>query len=241
MIAEAKELLKAQGFERVVIVDDAFDESPQPGDLDQDLWNTFFDDWTQDDESRIAADYDGDVSETEPLELARDPDFVAALWRIRADIEAAGPLFENFERDQAAKRAELVPLQDLLKTDLTLNCTTVGRSGTDGLADAQILFLDLFLGYVETTEAIDAAIARVRSVVQPRRDDPPIVILLSRSPQLHDFGPDVRDKAELLGCQFRMVHKGDLGDRSSLAEQLYDLVRSRADAIKLNSFINEWG
>lgn len=241
MIGEAKQLLKAHGFERAVIVDDAFDESPQPGDLDQQLWNTFFDDWTEDDEARIAADLGGvSISETDPLELARNPDFVAALWRARADIHAAGPLFEHYERSQNAKRAELAPLQELLKTDLAINCATLGRKGADGLADAQILFLDLFLGYVETADAIDAAIARVKSVVERRRDDPPIVVLLSRSPQLHQLGHDVREKAELLGCQFRMVRKGDLDDRSGMAERLYDLVRSRPDAIKLNTFINEW-
>jgi hypothetical protein len=241
MISEAKELLNAHGFARAVIVDDAFDDGPLPGDLSAQLWNTFFDDWTEEDEARIVADYNGaDISEVEPLDLARDPNFVSALWRARAGIEAAGPLFEEFERSQTAKRAELVPLQELLEKDLALNCTTVGRSANDGLADAQLLFLDLFLGYVETKEAIDAAIARVRSVVQPRRDDPPIVILLSRSPQLQDFGPDVRDKAELLGCQFRMVRKSDLKDRPGMAERLYDLVRSRPDAVKLNSFINEW-
>lgn len=241
MIAEARELLKTQGFERAVIVDDAYDDGPQPGDLSEQLWNSFFDDWTEGDETRISADYDGlDISEAGPLELARDPDFVSAVWSARADIDASVPLFEEFERIQTAKRAELMPLRELLENDLALNCSALGRSGGDGLADAQILFLDLFLGYVETEDAIDAAIARVRSVVEPRRDDPPIVILLSRSPQLQDFGPDVRDKAELLGCQFRMVRKATLEDRPAMAEQLYDLVRSRPDAIRLNSFINAW-
>lgn len=241
MISEARELLKAQGFSRAVIVDDAFDDSPQPGDLSEQLWNTFFDDWTEQDEARLSSDYGGtDLSEAEPLDLARDPGFVSALWRLRANIEAAGPLFKEFEQTQTAKRAELVPLRELLENDLALNCSTVGRSGNDGLEDAQILFLDLFLGYVEAKEAIDAAILRVKSVVQVRPDDPPIVILLSRSAQLQDLGPDVRDKAELLGCQFRMVRKGDLEDRSGMAERLYDLVRSRPDAIKLNSFISAW-
>lgn len=241
MIAEAKKLLKANGFERAVIIDDAFDPVPLPEDLEQQLWDTFFDDWTEEDEARLAQDYNGlDLAEADALELAKDPGFVASLWQARSDIEAAKPLFEEYERVQNAKRAELAPLQELLKTDLAVNCGTLGRSGTIGLADAQILFLDLYLGYVETAKAIDAAIARVKSVVEPRRDDPPIVVLLSRSPQLDELGPDVRDKAELLGCQFRMVKKSDLSDRLGMAERLYDLVKSRPDAIKLNSFINEW-
>lgn len=241
MIEEAKELLKANGFERAVIVDDAFDPAPLPGDLEQQLWDTFFDDWTEEDEARLAQHYNGlDLAETDPLDLAKDPHFVASLWQARPDIEAAKPLFEEYERVQNAKRAELAPLQELLRTDLAVNCGTLGRSGTNGLAEAQILFLDLYLGYVETAEAIEAAIARVRSVVEQRRNDPPIVVLLSRSPRLHELGPDVRDKAELLGCQFRMVKKGDLGDRQGMAERIYDLVKSRPDAIKLNDFINEW-
>lgn len=241
MIAEAKELLKANGFKRAVIVDDAFDPAPLPGDLEQQLWDTFFDDWTEEDEARLAQEYNGlDLAEVDALELAKDPRFVASLWQARSDIAAAEPLFEEYERVQNAKRAELAPLQELLKTDLAVNCGTLGRSGTIGLADAQILFLDLYLGYVETDDAIDAAIARVKSVVDPRRDDPPVVVLLSRSPRLEELGPEVRDKAGLLGCQFRMVKKGDLGDRPGMAERLYDLVKSRPDAIKLNNFINEW-
>lgn len=179
MIAEAKELLKANGFERAVIVDDAFDPAPLPGDLRQALWDTFFDDWTEDDEARIAQDYIGlDLAEADALELAKDPDFVASLWQARSDIEAAKPLFEEYERVQNAKRAELAPLQELLKTDLAVNCGTLGRSGTVGLADAQILFLDLYLGYVETAEAIDAAIARVKSVVKPPQNAGPILVEL---------------------------------------------------------------
>lgn len=241
MIAEAKELLKANGFERAVIVDDAFDPAPMPGDLDQALWNTFFDDWTEEDEARLARDYNRlDLSEADPLELARDTGFVTSLWQAREDIEPAKPLFKDYERVQNAKRAELAPLQQLLNAELSIKCGTLGRSGDAGLDDAQILFLDLFLGYVETKEAIDAAIERVKSVVDKRRDDPPIVVLLSRSAQLEELGPNVRDKAELLGCQFRMVKKGDLGDHPAMAERLFDLVKSRPDAIKLNSFINEW-
>ena len=241
MIAEVKELLEAQGLRKVVIVDDAFDDGPGPGDLNEGLWDAFFDDWTEDDEARISANHGGaGASEADFSKLSRDPTFVSALWRARAEIRAAGPLFEEFERVQTAKRDELVPLCHLLEKDLGLECAKVGRGGGDGLADAQILFLDLFLGYVEAQEAVDTAIARVKSVVERRPGDPPIVVLLSRSPQLPDLGPGVRDEAELLGCQFKMVRKGDLQDRLGVAERLYDLARSRPDAIKLNAFINAW-
>jgi hypothetical protein len=241
MIPQVKALLEAQDVTRVVIVDDAFDDGPQPGDLADTLWNPFFDDWTYDDEVAIAAAYGIDaLPEAEPLTLARDPEFISALWRVRGEVAAAVPLFEEFARLQIAKRAELQPLRDLLEQDLSLNCVTVGREQSADVGEAQILFLDLFLGFVEAQEAIDTAIARVKGVVAGRRDDPPIVVLLSRSPQLQELGPDVRDRAELLGCQFRMVRKADLQDRPAMAERLYDLVRSRPDAMKLNGFINAW-
>lgn len=241
MIEQVRSLLEAQAVTRVVIVDDAFDEGPWPGDIDQGLWNTFFDDWSEADEAVVAAAYgQALLPDVPPLELARDPRFLSALWSVRAQIAGATPLLEDFERTQAAKRAELQPLRELLEQDLSLQCTTVGRQPAAEVGQAQILFLDLFLGYVEATEAVEAAIARLKSVVDARRDDPPIVVLLSRSPQLAALGVDVRDKGELLGCQFRMVRKGDLTDRPAMAEQLYDLVKSRPDALRLNGFINAW-
>lgn len=241
MIEQVKSLLEAQAVRRVVIVDDAFDEWPQPDDIAPALWNTFFDDWSEEDERRVAAAYGhAELPDMPLLTLVRHPGFLPALWSVRTEIAAAGPLFDAFEQGQVAKRAELQPLRDLLERDLELDCTTVGRQPSAAVGEAQILFLDLFLGYVEATEAVELAIARLKAVVDARRDDPPVVVLLSRSPQLHEMGRAVRDKGELLGCQFRMVRKGDLPDRPALAEQLYDLVRSRPDALKINGLINAW-
>jgi hypothetical protein len=96
------------------------------------------------------------------------------------------------------------------------------------------------LGFLEDDEAVRRAIERVKGVVAQRRTAPPSVVLLSASPRLTELGPRVRDEAELLGCQFRMVRKSDLADAEATAEKLYELVLSHPDALRLNAFLLAW-
>src|SRR5262249_49999243 len=53
-------------------------------------------------------------------------------------------------------------------------------------------------------------------------------------------GPRLRDEAELLGCQFRMLRKNELGNAERIAERLYDLVLTYPDALKVNAFLLAW-
>jgi len=235
-----KELLRSQAVSDVVIIDDAFDDSPYPGDLAPQLWARFFDDMNDADEALLTEGYGTPIAEAEGSELQRDPKFVKSVWESRDSLSAAEPLFEDYARERSRKLADLAPLQTLI-SELDLECKTFGREGSNGVVEAQIVFLDLFLGFVESDEAVNAAIARLKEIMARRRANPPIVVLLSHNPSLLELGPRVRDQGELLGCQFRMLRKADLKDRQTVTEEIYDLVRSHPDALKLNSFINAWG
>lgn len=244
MIEQVRELLVTQNVARAVIIDDAFDECPTVGDLEHAGWDRFFDDLTDKDNERLAGLYGSQEYEAQgTAELRRSQPFIKIVWGLRPDIPAADELCAEFARVQERKREELVPLQGLLVDQLKLDCKTAGRaSGADAgvVAAADLIFLDLFLGYVEVDAAIDAAITRVNAIVDGRREAPPTVILISASPEIFNIGPRLRDEAELLGCQFRMMRKADLADSIVVSEQLFELAVSRKDALKLNGLMTAW-
>jgi hypothetical protein len=239
MIEQVKQLLAEQQFTIAAIVDDAFDDMPQTGDISKALWDRFFDDLKDADHSKFSETYD-QYDAKDPSELSRDPAFLRAAWQLQDELKPARALFVEFIEVRQNKRGRLIPLQSLLVEGLGLTCATYGRDGHEAIDAANIIFLDLFLGYVEGPAAVDQAIERIKAVVDRRRDCPPTVILLSESPQLHELGPTVRDRAELLGCQFRMVRKSDLGDAETMVERLYELAVSRPDSLKLNGFVLSW-
>ena len=239
MIEQVKALLAEQALTQAAIIDDAFDDRPTVDDLDADLWDRFFDDLSEEDEDGLAKAYGKDITKAEPSDLRRDVAFISAVWALRDEIEAAEDLFEDYVVKQAGKRADLKPLEDLL-SQLALPVRTSGRTADIDVSDVQILFLDLYLGYVEDNAAITLAIERLKQVVAQRADDPPIVVLMSRGPSLDKIAPRVRDEGELLGCQFRTLAKARLKDADFVSENLHDLVSTRPDAGKLIRFISAW-
>jgi hypothetical protein len=241
MIEQVRALLQQRNVTSAVIIDDAFDDRPRPGDVQDARWDRFFDDVGEADEDGIAKAYGPDAYERQDVpELRRTDSFIDVVWKARLTVRAAGILFEEYERTQGVKRVELAPLQRLLEQDLGLTCRTFGRDEVADIASADIIFLDLFLGLLEDEEAIKRAIGRVRDVVAQRPQAPPNVVLLSASPRLEALGPRVRDEGELLGCQFRMVPKRDVADSVTMTERLYELILSYPDALRLNSFILAW-
>ena len=241
MIGQVKALLEQRNVRSAVIIDDAFDDHPRPGDVEDARWDRFFDDVAAEDENKVAKEYGLDVYERQDVaELRRTDRFIQVVWRARGTVPAAGPLFEEYERTQEQKRAELAPLKRLLEDDLGLICSTFGRDEVADIADARIIFLDLFLGFLEDEEAIKRAIARVKGIIAHRPEAPPNVVLLSASPRLKELGPRLRDEGELLGCQFRMVHRRDLGDTETMIERIYELTLSYPDALRLNGFLMTW-
>src|SRR5688572_11713033 len=98
MIQEVRALFAERNVTRAVIVDDAFDDRPRVGDIEEDLWNHFFDDITDADELRLAAVYGAqEYDQQDPSALRRDQLFVEAAWRERHQIPAAAVLFQEFE------------------------------------------------------------------------------------------------------------------------------------------------
>ena len=242
MIAEVKELLGKHDFSKVAIIDDAYDESPSPEDLAEPEWSRFFDDIDDTQEERLRTEFGlEDYDKQGPDSLRRDMRFVSVAWSIRADLGAPGTeLFREFESQRASKRSVLEQLERLVGTDLQLPFSKIGRREDPAIHDAQIIFLDLFLGSKDDQNAVDNSIRKIKQVVEQRRGKPPVVVLMSASPTLDEFASIVRDKAELLGCQFRTIRKSQLSEAAVTLQKLYDLVVCYPDSQRLSTFVNAW-
>jgi hypothetical protein len=242
MIEEVRLLLDGLNFSKAAIVDDAYDELPEVSNFNERAWARFFDDISDGEESWLRSAF-GEVEydETDPDALRRDPRFVTSVWQQRDRLgRAAGELFQDFERSRSSKRGALQPLEALISSDLKLSCAMLGSKQDAAIGDAEIVFLDLFLGATEDEEAVERAIRRVRDVIERRRTRPPLVFLMSASSRLDELAPKVRDEAELLGCQFRTIRKSELSDGNTALELLYDLAVCYPDSQRLNHFVSEW-
>ncbi len=241
MISQVKELLGQKNVSVAVLMDDAYDTIPVAEDFNaQTDWNSFFDDLTDEDHKLLRDAFGTRYDDMDVLELSKDDRFIATLWEAKNQINAAGPVFTTYEQTQSRKKAVLEPLVHLLRDDLQLTLHQVGRDAELLDLNGQIIFLDLFLGFYEIRTAMKRAAEKVKSLVKSRPEEPPIIILLSESSEIGRWAPELRDEAEVLGCQFRWIHKNELKDLDVVTESIYDLVLSHGDAVKLNHFMLSW-
>jgi hypothetical protein len=240
VIEQVRELLKGKNVSVAVIVDDAYDTTPTADDLVAARWNSFFDDISEEDEQRLREALGPAYDELDAPELAKNDEFVQALWDLQESVAPAKDIFAVYHTTQSRKRQVLEPLVTLLSGDLGMTCHQVGREVSLPELGGQVIFLDLYMGFVEVNAAMKRAASRVRELIDADPSAPPSIILLSQSSDIENLAPKLRDDAEILGCQFRWISKNVLKDPAFVAENIYDLVTSHADAVTLNAFIMSW-
>lgn len=236
-----KALLKERGLETVLIVDDAYDSVPLPEDIEGNAegWVNFFDDLYAEEEEVVKEAFPA-YFDMRPEALKRSPEFVAAAYALKGKIreEIWLHLFEEYERDQAADRTFLSNLDGLLNS-FGLLVSTAGRS-SEVTAAPDIIFADLFLGAAQSEHDIQNSIDRLREFLKGREAKPPLVFLMSRSPQLTDKKAMFRDNANLLGTMFRVYSKPHLLKDSVLEGALARLATHYDDALCLAAFLHSW-
>ncbi len=239
-MTELAELLEESGIRKAVVIDDVFDAVPRPDELDDGDWSTFFDDLGADGHNLLADLYPGykDV----PLDDLRiSQDFISVVWENRKNLPPAAcdPLFSEYETTNATERTGLDSLVTALG-ELGLTCTTMGREPDEEAKEADLLVVDLFLGYQQSEDDMDRAVCRVKELVEDRVQTPPLVILMSRSSQLLAKRNDFRDNAGLLGSTFRVISKADLAKDGTLETMLTRLAKHYEDAKRVAGFVNAW-
>jgi hypothetical protein len=240
VIEQVRELLKDKKVSVAVIIDDAYDTTPSADDLVTARWNSFFDDISEEDDQRLRELVGPEYDELDAPELAKSEGFVQALWSLQDSVGPAKDIFAVYHATQSRKRQVLEPLVNLLSDDLGMTCHQVGREVSLPELGGQVIFLDLYMGFMEVNSAMKRAASRVRELIDSAPSAPPSIVLLSQSSDIEKLAPRLRDDAELLGCQFRWISKNVLKDPAFVAENIYDLVASHDDSVTLNAFIMSW-
>jgi len=239
MIKELREILAREGITTAAIIDDVYDETPSSADIDAESWNFFQDDVSEPEINLLRA-YGITNAETRLEELKQDDTFVKFLWERRGESGVVSALFASYEARQTAGKKQLEPLTNLLFKELTLQGGTYDSQELGKAAEAQLIFVDLFLGARQDPEARDKAMNRVKEIVAPRRESPPMIVLMSSSTRLEDMKDEFRDEAELVGSQFRTMRKTLLEESPELQEVLYRITSSYRKTLQLTGFLELW-
>ena len=235
-----KDLLAARRITRAVVIDDVFDAVPRPDELNDGDWSNFFDDLGDAGHELLKESHDG-YEEESAEELKASQAFIEVVWENREKLPRAASkhLFRAYDETKTAERARLNSLVAALEA-LGLACTTMGRELDEGAKEAELIFVDLFLGFQQSEDDMDRAIQRVRELVKDRVQNPPLVVLMSRSPRLRENQNEFRDTAELLGSTFRVASKADLTREGMLETLLTRLANHYEDAKRVAGFVHAW-
>ena len=237
---ELRKFLEDSGIRKVVVIDDVFDDVPHPDELDEGDWSNFFDDLDADGREFLEAQYPG-YEKAPPDALRVSQEFIALVWenRTRLPQAACDHLFREYKDTKATERTRLDQLVSTLES-LDLTCTKMGRELDEGAKEAELLFVDLFLGFHQSEDDMNRAIQRVEELVSGRKQNPPLVVLMSRSHLLQEKRDEFRDKAGLLGSTFRVVSKADLAKDGTLETILTRLATHYEDAKRVAGFVHAW-
>lgn len=233
------ELLKAKKIARAVVVDDVVDSVPKADDIGtgNEAWFNFNDDLTAELREVIAKAYP--QAATVPFDqLVGDDGYVAAVWALRAELgEVAEPLFQQYVADQAADQKFVDIVVGKLEA-LGVACSTSGREFAGDAREADLVVIDLYFNKSQDEAALSESKTRLRKAVDERRSDPPLVILMSRSPRLVDKRDEFRDDIGLLDSAFRIIAKSELEVGDKFERQLERLAENADDSRKLASFFD---
>ena len=233
-------LLENEGIRKAVVIDDVYDEVPRPYELDEGDWSNFLDDLDEVGNAKLEELYPA-YKDTHSDDLRESQEFFRVLWDNRAQLptQAREHLFKDYENREMTERAALDDLVGALEA-LGLTCTKMGRDFSEDAKEADIIFVDLFLGFHQSESDMERAINLVSELVCERADSPPLVVLMSRSPGLREKRNEFRDSAGLLGSTFRVVGKAELAKTGRLETILTRLANHYEDAKRVAAFVHAW-
>lgn len=239
-MTDLRALLVERGIRKAIVIDDVFDDAPRPDELDDGDWSTFFDDLGVEDRDRLTSLFPT-FEETDQGDLQASQGFIDILWKNRQEFPK-GPietLFRDYENSNATERGELEKLVQVLER-AGLVCTKMGRDFSSEAGDADLIVIDLFLGRQQSGDDMARAVERARDLVKDRVQNPPLVILTSKSTRLNENRDAFRDDAGLLGSTFRVASKSELSKDGALEATLMRLASHYEDAKRVADFVHAW-
>ncbi|RVK08925.1 hypothetical protein CN165_31150 [Sinorhizobium medicae] len=233
------ELLKKHKISKALIVDDVIDQVPKAADIGagNEAWPTFNDDLTEEQRGIIGAEYPRALTDRFD-DLVADNGYVGAIWRLRERLgDVAAPLFEAYMASQTSDDKYV----QLVRTKLEaqgITCELAGRSFKEKATDADLIVIDLYFGTAQDDAALAESKLLLKDALLPRAANPPLVILMSRSPRLEGKRDEFRDDVGLIDSAFRIIKKGELEHSDRLEIQLERLAQNAEDSAKLARFFH---
>jgi hypothetical protein len=241
-MAELAEILASANITRALIVDDAIDEVPRADDLsiDGQQWTQFFDDLQSADHDALNAVFPG-YTDLAAEDLQKSDGFVSCLWTNKDHIAPAlcQALFTRYVADMQADMGHLNVLRTLLEAE-GLSCNAVGRDFVASVADADIVFMDLYLCSAQRPDDIKVSIDGLASAIAERKTKPPLVILMSRSTRLEHKRADFREGTKLFESTFRILVKADIQVDGVVQRTVGRLATHYQKSLKLSEFVCAW-
>jgi hypothetical protein len=241
-MAELAEILALANITKALIVDDVFDVVPRAEDLSPDgaQWTHFFDDLSEPDKAELTAAFP-DFTELDAEDLQEADPFVACLWANKGTIAPAlcQTLFARYVADMEAHTEQLNVLRAQLEA-AGLTCSTVGRDFVAAVADADIVFMDLYLCSAQRPSDIKVSIEGLATAIEKRRTKPPLVVLMSSSTRLEDKRGDFRNDTKLFESTFRVLAKSEIQLDGVVQRIVGRLATHYQRSLKLSEFVCAW-
>lgn len=231
------DLLIEKGIKRALIVDDVCDEIPTANDIDprNEAWPIFNDDLPEEHRRKIAEKYPL-ASNSRFDELIYDDGYVAAIWELRSELgNICEPIFATYISDQDSDLKYIKQAVSGLER-FGLDCKTSGRNFIDLTETADLILIDLFFNKTQDEISVSESTKTLRQALDSRRENPPLVILMSRSSRLESKRDSFRDEVGLLDSAFRIIRKTDLEKSDFLERQLRRLAENATDSRRLSTF-----
>ncbi len=235
-----KKRVAAAGFGSAIIVDDGYDEIPLVQELlNEDGWDTFFDDACGDDATRIEAffpEFDPDARDA----LKSDQTFINVLWEHRDDVrDLLGELFDTYERKAIDNAPFLAAAEAALKA-LGIPFETHGRDFVDAAVGADLILIDLFLGIQQGADDRLLTVEKLKQAIGRREGSLPSIVLMSQVPTIDELAKEFRRDVQLHASAFRHVRKPDLQTPGRVQGLILTLAAHRADSQALATFVDTW-
>ena len=238
-----KQQVHEAGIRSAIIVDDGYDEIPQVAELlDEDAWDSLFDDAQGIGAERIEAlfpDYDPQDRE----DLRQNQEFIDALWRGRGEIrELLGGLFDDYEQEISNNLPTLQAAEDAL-TSLDIPFETCGRDFVESAVKADLIVVDLFLGFRQGQQAREFTVEKLKEVIDRRQHEQlqiPSIVLMSQPQGIDERAKDFRNDVKLHASAFRHIGKSDLRKPGRMKGLILTLALHRSDSQSLATFVETW-
>ena len=228
------------GIRSAIIVDDGYDEIPLVAELvDEESWDSFFDDARGDDAVRISAffpEYNPDEREA----LKSSQRFIDALWRGRDAIrDLLNGLFDAYE-EKAEENAPFLQAAEAALRALGIPYETLGRDFVQGAERSDLILIDLFMGSQQGLPDREFTVERLRNAIVRRPNDLPSIVLMSRVPGIDELSREFRKDANLHASAFRHIDKANLLISGRVEALILTLAAHRADSQALATFVDTW-